>query len=277
MLPRLVQWQADGRGQQRHPQPEDWASEVSRHMGGVVLPRSEIATPPEQWLDERTFTQFCSSIIVKTSSKRTSLDGIAFLYPETYDSDAGSIELSAGANLWFGRDSMPDDVVQREIDDPVISIGILAQKVGLSVSAVRKYENEGLIVAHRTASGHRLFSREDISRVKNIHHLIQDVGLNVEGIRRMQALLPCWELLPCTAETPQSCPAYKDNSRPCWMIKGLNCAPQGNECRQCVVYRFGSQCTEEIKSLVHDQTGSLDSSAAIEELLERKRRSRRED
>lgn len=172
---------------------------------------------------------------------------------------------------------MPDEVVQREIDDPVISIGILAQKVGLSVSAVRKYENEGLIVAHRTASGHRLFSREDISRVENIHHMIQDLGLNVEGIRRMQALLPCWELLPCSVETHQSCPAYKDNTRPCWMIKGLNCAPQGNECRQCVVYRFGSQCTEQIKSLVHDQTDSLDSSAAIEELLDRKRRSRRED
>ena len=84
---------------------------------------------------------------------------------------------------------MPDAEARHEIEDPVISIGVLAQKVGLSVSAVRKYEAEGLIIAHRTASGHRLFSPEDISRVRNVHHMIQDSGLNVEGIRRMQALL----------------------------------------------------------------------------------------
>ncbi len=170
----------------------------------------------------------------------------------------------------------PTDIDPQHIQDPVISIGVLAQKVGLSVSAVRKYENEGLIIAHRTASKHRLFSHEDISRVKNVHHLIRNSGLNVEAIRRMQALLPCWDFLPCSAETRESCPAYKETTRPCWMIKGLDCAPQGNECRRCVVYRFGSLCTEEIKSLLHDQAVSRDTSAAIRELMDRKRRSRME-
>ena len=95
---------------------------------------------------------------------------------------------------------MSDTAVPQEANDPVISIGVLAERVGLSVSAVRKYENEGLVIAHRTSSGHRLFSHEDIDRVRNIHRTIQDVGLNIEAIRRMQALLPCWDLLPCTEE-----------------------------------------------------------------------------
>jgi MerR family transcriptional regulator, heat shock protein HspR len=168
---------------------------------------------------------------------------------------------------------MPDEEIQHDINDPVISIGLLAERVGLSVSSVRKYENEGLIIAHRTASGHRLFSQEDIGRVRYIHHLIQDVGLNIEAVRRMQALLPCWNLLPCSPEKAKNCAASKDTSRPCWMIRGLDCAPKGNECRKCVVYRFGSLCTEQIKSVVHDQNGSRDSSAAIRELLDRKRRS----
>jgi MerR family transcriptional regulator/heat shock protein HspR len=168
---------------------------------------------------------------------------------------------------------MIDTQSQREQSDPVISIGVLAEKVGLSVSAVRKYENEGLVIAHRTESGHRLFSHEDISRVRNIQHLIQDLGLNIEAIRRMQALLPCWEMLGCSAKTRKNCVAYQENTQPCWMIKGLNCAPQGNECRQCVVYRFGSLCTEEIKSLVYDQDGSGKSSAAVKKLIDRKRRS----
>lgn len=165
---------------------------------------------------------------------------------------------------------------KNEDTDPVAAIGVLAQKVGLSVSAVRKYENDGLIIAHRTESGHRLFSQEDFERVRNIHHLIHDLGLNIEAIRRLQALLPCWELLPCDAETRERCSAYADNTKPCWMIKGLDCAPQGNECRQCEVYRFGSLCTEEIKSLVYDHGNTSDSSAAMKELLNRKRRSQEE-
>ena len=61
---------------------------------------------------------------------------------------------------------------------------MLAEKTSLSVAAVREYEKEGLIIAHRAASGRRLFSQEDISRVRNIHHMIQDLGFNREGIRR---------------------------------------------------------------------------------------------
>ncbi|MFH1268842.1 MAG: MerR family transcriptional regulator, partial [Planctomycetota bacterium] len=140
----------------------------------------------------------------------------------------------------------------------------------------RKYENECLILAHRTVSGHRLFSHDDISRVRNIQHMIQDLGLNIQGIHRMQALLPCWDLLPCSGEMRQSCPAYQDNTRPCWMTRGIECAPQGNECRQCVVYRFGSLCTEDIKRLLHDQNDVQNAGAAIKELLDRKRRSRKE-
>ena len=58
--------------------------------------------------------------------------------------------------------------------DPVISIGTLAKKVGLSVSAIRKYEEQGLLISHRTYSGHRLFSYEDIERVQRIQHLIKE-------------------------------------------------------------------------------------------------------
>jgi MerR family transcriptional regulator/heat shock protein HspR len=171
---------------------------------------------------------------------------------------------------------MPDADAQQSIHDPVISIGVLAQRVGLSVSSVRKYENEGLIIAHRTDSGHRLFSLEDIKRVRNIQHMIQDLGLNIEGIRRMQALLPCWDLHPCDDETRESCPAFNDSTRPCWTTKGLDCAPQGNECRRCLVYRLGSLCTQDIKRLLHDQDATRNAGEAVGELLQRVRDTRQE-
>jgi len=166
---------------------------------------------------------------------------------------------------------VPDARVPTEVEDPVIAIGLLAARVGLSVSAVRRYENEGLIIAHRTDAGHRLFSREDIARVRNIQHMVHDLGLNLEAIRRMQALPPCWDLRPCDPETRARCPAYGERTRPCWTMKGLDCAHQGNACRTCVVYRFGSLCTEEIKQLVYEQTDLESTGSAIRELLERRR------
>ena len=164
---------------------------------------------------------------------------------------------------------MPDTYVQHETDDPVISIGVLAEKVGLSVSAVRKYENEGLLIAHRTSSGHRLFSHEDVRRVEHIQYLIQDLGLNIEGIRRMQAMVPCWKLLPCSEESRVECAAYQDTTRPCWTVKGMSCAPQGNECRECLVYRLGSLCTDEVKHLLHDPAECRSTDEVVTEILQR--------
>lgn len=155
--------------------------------------------------------------------------------------------------------------------DPVISIGILADKVGLSVSAIRKYEDEGLIISHRTDSGHRMFSYEDISRIQTIQHMIKELGFNIEGIRRIQSLLPCWDLLPCNNKVRVRCQAFSDNSKPCWMIKNAHCTMQGNECRQCLVYRFGSLCAEDIKELLHNTSHSKDQTDNMLKLLEKKR------
>jgi len=151
--------------------------------------------------------------------------------------------------------------------EPVISIGTLARKVGLSVSAIRKYEEEGLIISYRTDSGHRLFSYEDIKRLRSIQHLIKEIGFNIEGIRRMQALLPCWNLLPCDKEVRDNCLAFKGSTKPCWMIKDAHCTLQGNECRICIVYRYGSLFTEDIKHLIHSISDSADQRNRIKQFL----------
>lgn len=166
--------------------------------------------------------------------------------------------------------------MNHDILDPVISIGTLANKVSLSVSAIRKYEDEGLIIPHRTESGHRMFSYEDISRIQSIQHLIKNLGFNFEGIRRLQAILPCWNLLPCDHEacankSHDQCTAFKDNAKPCWMIHDAHCSIQGNECRQCIVYRFGSLFTENIKELIYDQTNNGDQNKIVNNYLNAKK------
>jgi len=153
--------------------------------------------------------------------------------------------------------------MDRDTLDPVISIGTLADKVGLSPSAIRKYEEDGLIIPHRTQSGQRAFCYEDIARIQNIQYLIKNLGINIEGIRRLQSLIPCWDLLPCTKKERNTCPGYTNNEKPCWMFKDAHCSMQGNECRQCLVYRFGSLCIEDIKGILHHQGKNWDPESAI--------------
>ncbi len=158
------------------------------------------------------------------------------------------------------------------LSDPVISIGTLAERVGLSVSAIRKYENEGLIIPYRSSSGHRLFSHEDIDRIRMIHHWIQDIGLNIEGIRRLQAMIPCWELSTDSPNLRDACPAFKDSTKPCWMIRVAKDSSQADKCRNCAVYRLGSQCTEDLKELVYGHISSDSNCEAVGELLKIKNR-----
>jgi MerR family transcriptional regulator/heat shock protein HspR len=160
--------------------------------------------------------------------------------------------------------------MKQNIHEPVIGIGTLAKRVGLSVSAIRKYEDEGLIIAHRTESGHRLFSFEDVIRIGIIQFLLRTLGFNIEGIRRMQALLPCWDLLPCKDCERDACYAYSNSSHPCWLVKDALCSLQGNECRECIVYRFGSLCTEDIKELLHHHNEGNNIKKVMYEILERK-------
>jgi MerR family transcriptional regulator/heat shock protein HspR len=156
--------------------------------------------------------------------------------------------------------------------DPLISIGALAEKVGLSVSAIRKYEVAGLIIPHRTNSGHRMFSYEDITRIRVIQYMIKELGINAEGIRRLQALLPCWDLLPCQKKVRDKCQAFEDNSKPCWMMKNAHCTLQGNECRNCLVYRFGSLCIEDVKKIIYDNSNGCDPKIILREFLDRKQK-----
>lgn len=142
--------------------------------------------------------------------------------------------------------------------EPIISIGTAAEKVGLSVSALRKYEAEGLLIYHRTETGRRLLSRSDIERIRIIQHIINDLGLNMEGIRRLLALLPCWRLKPCNETEKQVCEAVANAVRPCWMVRETECSRRGLDCRRCNVYRFGAYCTETMKALLHNLDGTTD-------------------
>ncbi|HEX8466255.1 MAG TPA: redox-sensitive transcriptional activator SoxR [Allosphingosinicella sp.] len=72
---------------------------------------------------------------------------------------------------------------------PLLTIGDLARRTGLSVSAIRFYETRGLVGAIRTGGNQRRFMRSDIRRL-SFALIAQRCGLTLGEIEREMASLP---------------------------------------------------------------------------------------
>ena len=73
--------------------------------------------------------------------------------------------------------------------DPLLAIGELARRTGLSVSAIRFYETRGLVRALRTSGNQRRFARSDIRRL-SFALIAQQLGLSLDEIQAALARLP---------------------------------------------------------------------------------------
>lgn len=96
-------------------------------------------------------------------------------------------------------------------DEPVYPIGVAARMLGVHPRTLRIYENEGLIKPHYK-SGRRLFSHNDIQWTACLRSMIHDDGISIPGIKKLLALVPCWEVAECPSEVHETCGAKVDLS-----------------------------------------------------------------
>jgi MerR family transcriptional regulator, redox-sensitive transcriptional activator SoxR len=73
--------------------------------------------------------------------------------------------------------------------DPVLTIGEVSRRSGVASSALRFYEERGLIASERAGSGHRRFARSVLRRVAFIV-FAQRLGLTLDEIGGELAKLP---------------------------------------------------------------------------------------
>ena len=73
--------------------------------------------------------------------------------------------------------------------DPLVNIGFVAARTGTAVSAIRYYEEQGLIPSIRNNAGHRMFHRSVIRRVSFIL-IAQNLGYSLTQISHALATLP---------------------------------------------------------------------------------------
>jgi DNA-binding transcriptional MerR regulator len=73
--------------------------------------------------------------------------------------------------------------------EQLVRIGEVARGAGVSVRAVRYYEQQGLLTAERSPSGQRLYRQDAVTLVRFIQQMYA-AGLTS---RRIAELLPCWD------------------------------------------------------------------------------------
>lgn len=78
---------------------------------------------------------------------------------------------------------------------PVYFISVAANLVGCHPRTLRIYEEEGLLEPVRTESNIRLYSDEDVERVRCIRYLTQVRGVNLAGVKLLLQLREGADLL----------------------------------------------------------------------------------
>ena len=72
--------------------------------------------------------------------------------------------------------------------DGVYIISVAARLLEMHPQTLRKYERVGLISPFRTGGMLRLYSEEDMARLRLIKYLVNDLGLNLAGVELVLGL-----------------------------------------------------------------------------------------
>ncbi len=67
--------------------------------------------------------------------------------------------------------------------EPLFVISVAARLVEMHPQTLRKYEREGLIAPSRTSGNLRLYSDQDIERLRQVKYLVEHRGLNLAGVQ----------------------------------------------------------------------------------------------
>ena len=67
-------------------------------------------------------------------------------------------------------------------------ISMAARMLGMHPQTLRKYERLGLIQPTRTIGSMRLYSRDELERLKLIKRLVDDAGINLAGVQRLLSI-----------------------------------------------------------------------------------------
>jgi len=68
---------------------------------------------------------------------------------------------------------------------PVFMISVAAELAEMHPQTLRMYERRGLVRPQRSSKSTRLYSLEDVDRLRRIQQLVSECGLNLAGVERV--------------------------------------------------------------------------------------------
>jgi len=75
--------------------------------------------------------------------------------------------------------------IEVETSRGVFMISVAAELANMHPQTLRMYEARGLIEPKRSPKGTRLYSQEDVDRLRRIQEMTADLGLNLAGVERV--------------------------------------------------------------------------------------------
>src|SRR3981189_3092838 len=74
------------------------------------------------------------------------------------------------------------------LEQDLYLISMAARMLGMHPQTLRKYERLGLVQPTRTIGSMRVYSRDELERLKVIKRLVEDGGINLAGVQRLLSI-----------------------------------------------------------------------------------------
>lgn len=84
-----------------------------------------------------------------------------------------------------GMPAGPVTRIQVASDRGVFMISVAAELANMHPQTLRTYEARGLITPKRSPKGTRLYSQQDVERLRRIQEMTAELGLNLAGVERV--------------------------------------------------------------------------------------------
>jgi MerR family transcriptional regulator, heat shock protein HspR len=74
------------------------------------------------------------------------------------------------------------------VEHDLYFISMAARLLDMHPQTLRKYERLGLVQPTRTIGSMRVYSRDQLQRLKLIKHLVEEEGINLAGVQRLLSI-----------------------------------------------------------------------------------------
>jgi len=71
------------------------------------------------------------------------------------------------------------------LEQNLFLISVAADMLGMHPQTLRKYERLGLVQPNRTIGSMRLYTSEELQRLRAIKHMVDELGINLAGVQRL--------------------------------------------------------------------------------------------